>query len=664
MPPRDRSQRTVALSPWARRVDALILPGVVLLLLLGAAFVTTAWSRAEDTVAASQAKDELRADRVATAVSTVVERQWKELEGWSASNAALLQPGREDELRRALADRVDGGSLSATVAWAVVRADGRVAAIGESVPGQVSANGVADDLLGVGRRIASRNEPQASDRLRFGDAAVYAAGVPVPRPGNPKVHDAVIIVDYLDRSPIGTFLDSSAKGEVDELTLLDARRHVMVGVSSFASAERVSRKVGRTGWSLDYTREEPQTLVPRWTYPAFAALLVVFSLVYALQDSRRRRLRRVGAERLREVQLLYRLAERSLHADAVEQQAEDLVRSAHELVSIDGSCVDVTVVGQAVQRQSGHMEPTDHVFRAPVSGPREPLGELVVSRARRPFDDEERWVVQTAATLAGAAMHTREALETERQAGAELQRLDELRSNLLATVAHELLSPLTAVKGVLDLLSMQDDLGHKGREYVGVATEGTDRLVALIRDLFDCSLLETGQLDIRPRRQLASELLDGALGAQVTSRMGELRISATANLMITVDPVRFDQLVNNLVTNAFRHGAPPVEVAVRPADGGAVVVVSDEGPGIAAGDRDEIFGKFWQGSTGHARAVQGAGLGLSLVQGLVELHGGHITIDSTHADGRGARFTAYFPDVVPVRGAAEAELTDRPAAIA
>jgi signal transduction histidine kinase len=335
-----------------------------------------------------------------------------------------------------------------------------------------------------------------------------------------------------------------------------------------------------------------------------------------------------------------------LHAETIQEQAHDLARTAIQLTDADRAWVHVLSPDGTVESVAGPTGGGMAKRRVAILGPRSPLGELVVSRIAGPLDEEESWVIQTAATLAGAAMHTLVSLETERSAAAELQRLDELRSNLLITVAHELLSPITAVKGVLGLLSMQEDLGLRGREYVDVATERTDRLVALIRDLFDCSLLETGQLDIRPRRQRADELLESALGAKAAAHPGDLRLSATANLMITVDPVRFDQLVNNLVANAFRHGAPPIEVAMRPGDGGVLVIVTDEGKGIPVEDRGEVFDKFWQASSGHARMVQGAGLGLSLVQGLVRIHGGDITIDSHHADGRGARFTAFFPDQI------------------
>ena len=133
------------------------------------------------------------------------------------------------------------------------------------------------------------------------------------------------------------------------------------------------------------------------------------------------------------------------------------------------------------------------------------------------------------------------------------------------------------------------------------------------------------------------------------SRPGEVRIDATPNLMVTVDPLRFDQIVNNLVTNAFRHGAPPIDVELRPGAGGARLTVTDSGAGIPADERDNIFGKFHQVDSGNARLVEGAGLGLSLVQGLVALHGGTIAVDSARLDGSGARFTIVLPDVVRVR---------------
>lgn len=244
-------------------------------------------------------------------------------------------------------------------------------------------------------------------------------------------------------------------------------------------------------------------------------------------------------------------------------------------------------------------------------------------------------------------MHTLSVIDREREAAEELQRVDELRTNLMSTIAHELRSPLTAVKGVLGLLSMQSDLPDKAQQYVGVATERTDALVALIRDLFDVSLLESGQLVVRTERRIASELLDTSLGAVAAAHPGELVLSATPQLPITVDPLRFDQIVNNIVTNAFRHGRPPIEVAVRPYRDGVCVVITDDGPGIHHDERQRIFSKFYQSDSGHARLVEGAGIGLSLVHGLVALHGGWIEVDSVHLDGRGARFTIFFPDVQP-----------------
>lgn len=643
----------------AQRLDSVMLPAVVALLLLGAVFVVAAWRDTGDAVAVAERKDAARAGRLAIAVSTVIEQRIEDLDVWVEENPTLFDRTEAARLGAELKRRVGSDPSSTTVAMLVVGADGSIAAIGEPTPGRARSNGIVDDVRALGRQVAARQRTDVSGRLQFGEEPVFAIAVPVAEgtSASKRPASAVVMVSLLDRSSIGAFVGArdtagGVEGGGDDVRLLDSRGRVLVGEEDALDGDLVRRPVAGTGWSIEYARERIDTAMPTWAYPGFAALLVCFAAAYIFQDIRRRRLGEMGARRAAQVHGLYELAARVLHAETTGDQARDLVRSVRSLLEVDRARVHIEGFGAPIEYDEGASSPGSEPFMAAVTGPRGTIGELDLWRASSPLDDDERRVAQTAATLVGAALHTSLALETERAAAAELQRLDELRSNLLATVSHELLSPLTAVKGVLGLLAMQDDLGERGQEYVGVATQRTDRLVALIRDLFDCSLLETGQLDIRPRRQRADELLESALGAQAAAHPGELRLSPTPNLEITVDPIRFDQLVNNLVTNAFRHGSPPVEVAVRPGDGGVLVVVCDEGPGIPDEQRDEIFGKFWQASGGHARAAEGAGLGLSLVQGLVRLHGGDITVDSVHADGRGARFTAFFPDEVPAPAAA------------
>ena len=629
----------------ARLVGRLSAPTITILILAGALFVAVAWASARDAGANAQQKDERRAAHNAHAVATVIERRWVDLDAWLAEHRSELNDSAR--VQRTLQARATGEGATSVVAWLVVRADGSILAVGEQDPGRVSSSGLADDLQLFGRQVAARKHHAVSDRLRLGADSVYAAGVPIIRPDG-RADGAVITVFYVDRTGIGAFIPSDISAQdVDAITLRDARGRTVSGPTVPTSEDVVTRPVGVTGWTVSVRRQGSGQILPTWTFPAFALLLLFLAALHAVGESRRRWLTREGAEHVRHVRTLYDLSSRVLHAKTVRAQAELLAGYAVELAHLDGARVRIAAERDHAGVVSGTAGPGQREYRVALTGPRAPIGELVAYRRGRPLSGEERGVMQTAATLVGAAMHTMVALESERASALELHRLDELRSNLLATVAHELRSPLTAVKGVLGLLAMQEDLGDRTRQYVDLATERTDRLVALIQDLFDCSLLETGQLDIRPQRQLASELLDAALGAQAAARPGELLLSATPNLPITVDPVRFDQLVNNLVTNAFRHGAPPVEVIVRPGTGGVNVIVMDEGPGIPEADRSDIFGKFWQGSTGHAREAQGAGLGLSLVHGLVRLHGGDITIDSVHPDGRGARFTAFFPDVVP-----------------
>jgi signal transduction histidine kinase len=224
-------------------------------------------------------------------------------------------------------------------------------------------------------------------------------------------------------------------------------------------------------------------------------------------------------------------------------------------------------------------------------------------------------------------------------------RLDRERSDLVATVAHELRSPLTGVKGFVQaLLNRWDQLSDDQRKLMLTTVNAdADRLVRLIAELLDVARIDTGRLSIYPRG-VDPNLLAGRVVASVqaaTSRHVELE-PAAEQLLVHADPDKFSQVVTNLVENAVRHGEGTVRVSLlRLEDGewpGVRVLVDDEGEGIAEGIRRRVFTKFWTGGTGG-----GSGLGMYIVGGLTRAHGGSVTISESPAGG--ARVAVDWPSV-------------------
>jgi signal transduction histidine kinase len=641
-----RSSRTYwDIARW-RQLSRFVLPVVSIMLLIGAMFIIIAYSDSRDVVDRGQAQEAERAARIADAIEDVITRRTDEARAWIQAHEQVFTADDQGAAAQKLLDARAADETSDAIAGRLlITENGAVIARGEQVLGNLAAGGIEDELRVLARTSIARDEIKVSGKLRLGDREVFAIAAPISN-GAASAERALVTVYDIDATSIGAFLSGdSDTGE--PLALTDERNRRLLGTPIRDGAEIVRRDVGAIGWTVSLQREDSRTLMPLWAYPLFALLLVLLAAAYGWQASRQRALSRSSDERARQIRTLYELASRVLHVRTTRSQAELLAHATLDLVGIDGARVRFAAERDFAGIVAGTCTPDLRSYRVAITGPRGPIGELVAYQRRIPLDVDQRSALQTAATLVGAAMHTVDSLESERAVAQELQQIDELRSNLMATVAHELRSPITAIKGVLDLLSMQPDLTERTSQYVDVASERTDRLVALIQDLFDSSLLETGQLDIAPQRVRADDLLDSALGALATAHPGQLLLSATSGLDMTVDPVRFDQLVNNLVTNSFRHGAPPIEVTIRECNGGVHIVVTDDGPGIDPSDRERIFGKFWQGSTGHARLVEGAGLGLSLVQGLVLLHGGTIEIDNVRPDGSGARFTVFLPDETP-----------------
>jgi len=241
------------------------------------------------------------------------------------------------------------------------------------------------------------------------------------------------------------------------------------------------------------------------------------------------------------------------------------------------------------------------------------------------------------------------------------ERLERNRAELVSTVAHELRSPLTSVKGFTATLlnkwgRFTDD---QKRVMLETVNADADRVTRLITELLDVSRIESGRMEVH--RQLV-DLPDRArkiIAGRVAAGEAEdrFRLEVHRGLPETwLDADKIDQILGNLVENAVRHGAGIVTVVVEPArmDGAAApigvpdaaaVSVRDQGEGISPEVAPRVFRRFWRGKPrGGSRRGQhggGTGLGLYIVKGLVEAHGG--TIGVRCAPGGGAEFRFIVP---------------------
>ncbi|MCF6379546.1 PAS domain-containing sensor histidine kinase [Nocardioides KLBMP 9356] len=220
-------------------------------------------------------------------------------------------------------------------------------------------------------------------------------------------------------------------------------------------------------------------------------------------------------------------------------------------------------------------------------------------------------------------------------------RLDRERSDLVATVAHELRSPLTGVKGFVQaLLNRWDKLTDDQRKLMLTTVNAdADRLARLIAELLDVARIDTDRLQLYPRESSAEVLVRRVVDSIEAGTSREIRLDVEADLPdVFADPDKFTQVVTNLVENAIRHGQGEVRVGLARAESpyGVRITVDDEGDGIPVELRRRVFTKFW--TTGDSG---GSGLGMYIVGGLARAHGGWVTIDD--APGGGARVMVDWP---------------------
>jgi signal transduction histidine kinase len=264
-------------------------------------------------------------------------------------------------------------------------------------------------------------------------------------------------------------------------------------------------------------------------------------------------------------------------------------------------------------------------------------------------DLQTRVPVQGRDEVAALAIAFNQMAEQLQTADQKQRELESLRRDLIAWVSHDLQTPLTSMRAILEAISdgVVDD-PETVKRYLNTAQRDVRYLSSLIDDLFQMAQLDTGGFPLHRAEASLSDLISDTLES-FTELAKQQELTLEGNVEADVDPVYMDtqaigRVLNNLIGNALRHtNKGRVSVWVRRSAQGVEVTVSDTGEGIRAEDITHIFERFYRGDASRSRnrGTGGAGLGLAIARGIVRAHGGDIKVESEI--GKGTQFTFHIP---------------------
>lgn len=266
------------------------------------------------------------------------------------------------------------------------------------------------------------------------------------------------------------------------------------------------------------------------------------------------------------------------------------------------------------------------------------IGALALSfAAGRDFTVDDQAFMMSLAQHCAQALERARLFEAEQRARAAAEQAARQRAEFLSVASHELRTPLTSMKAAVQLLVRRAEQGALSETQTAhLATQllsQTDRLGRLVADLLDADRIQGGRLELRPEHvdlaALAGQVLARFEDTPERTARHELVLETLASVEGYWDPLRLDQVLTNLVSNALKYSPAGgvVRVTVSRNATGAEIVVSDEGLGIAPSDQLQLFQPFVRGQqrSGH---IAGVGLGLYITQQIVAQHGGDITLTS------------------------------------
>jgi signal transduction histidine kinase len=214
-----------------------------------------------------------------------------------------------------------------------------------------------------------------------------------------------------------------------------------------------------------------------------------------------------------------------------------------------------------------------------------------------------------------------------------------------SNVSHELRSPLMTLAASIEVLENQrDDMPERAKAALDLMVADIERFRQLVEDLLEISRFDAGVMHLDLEEVRADELIMHAVAASTDVDVPVDIDSDLAGVVVRADKRRLSRVVANLLDNAAKYGNGATRVELRKAGDAVLIAVEDDGPGVSADDRDNIFLRFNRGtSAGHRRGIDGVGLGLALVAEHVRLHGGQVWVEDRSGDQTGARFVIELP---------------------
>lgn len=251
--------------------------------------------------------------------------------------------------------------------------------------------------------------------------------------------------------------------------------------------------------------------------------------------------------------------------------------------------------------------------------------------------------VRQSSTTTGALQSARDAEQSARR---KAEVASAAKSDFLAVVSHEIRTPMNAVISAANLLR-RTRLDSQQREHVSMLIDAGDVLMGLLNDVLDFSKIEAGKMELESAEMIVRDRLSTVVRLWEPRALAngvrlKVRVAADVPAAVRTDPLRVQQILFNLMSNAVKFTRDgEVGIAVSWFGGRMVVAVSDTGCGIPADRVSQIFNSFEQADVGTTRRYGGTGLGLSISRKLAELMGGSLTVESI--EGEGSTFTLSLP---------------------